>query len=146
MERFHIFGSYNVGKRRGNAVIDKLSVSDRRDKIMDILEVQVSSTCGNLATNCGVTIDTIRRDIDYLTPRHPITYKRGNGGGVFLEFGYRRGKRQYFSGEEEDLLYRLAVHIDNENDEDIIVRMIAKFTEVPLTKDEILSNLIGISR
>ena len=124
---------------------DSLSIFKRRNKIMDILEAQGKSTCDELATECGVTIDTIRRDIDYLSLSYPIAYKRGNGGGVFLAFGYRRKGRQYLSDEEEDLLCRLAVHIDKENDEDIMLRIIAKFSKVPLTKDKILSKLMNKS-
>lgn len=32
----------------------------------------------------GVSIQTIRRDIDYLSEQLPIVTKPGNGGGIFL--------------------------------------------------------------
>lgn len=64
---------------------EKLTAYQRREHIKNYLLCEQHTTKLKLAYLYGVSIQTIRRDIDYIGERLPIIMKSGNGGGVFLE-------------------------------------------------------------
>ena len=66
-----------------------MTVSERRQAIMETLGLRKKETCENLAFEFGVSIQTIYYDIDALTPYYPIQVQRGKGGGVYVEKDFK---------------------------------------------------------
>lgn len=66
---------------------------ERRMSIVAALCKRHSDTISNLATEYGVSDRTIRTDIASLSYSFPIYTQQGNGGGVFMNSGYKLGKR-----------------------------------------------------
>lgn len=61
----------------------------------------------NLATEFGVSIGTIRNDIDYLSLSYPLETIRGRyGGGVMVMNGFYMNNK-YLKPEQQELLERL---------------------------------------
>ena len=58
-----------------------LKPSERRDAIINVLCDRRQDTISNLAQEFGVSIRTIKYDIEELTLAHPIETKRGKYGG-----------------------------------------------------------------
>ncbi len=134
MEKFAIFGCYIVCERRDNAVFEKLCVSERRNKILCILENKRQSTCGELARTFNVSVDTIRRDIIYLMQNYPIDFKKGNRGGVLLLYDYRRNNRMYLSDQEEEFLYDFMQNISDAKKRQM-KEIIIKFSKNPIKEE-----------
>lgn len=59
-----------------------MSVHERRAEIIKILEGRRKESVSNLAFALGVSIRTIKYDIEALTADYPIETVRGNGGCV----------------------------------------------------------------
>ena len=57
---------------------DKLSVSERRARILDYLTLKKQTTRPELAVEFDVSVDTIDRDIVYLSNIAPIYTKQGS--------------------------------------------------------------------
>ena len=63
-----------------------MSANERREHILELLNIRRSEKIENLAAEFGVTERTIRSDIEALTCCYPIKTKRGRyGGGVEVE-------------------------------------------------------------
>lgn len=105
---------------------DKLCVSERRARMLEFLIHKKQSTRPELAMEFNVSVDTIDRDIVYLSSVAPIYTKQGNQGGIYIlpEF---RSYKNYLTEAEENCLYAL---IENSNVEErrILCGIITKFT------------------
>lgn len=64
------------------------STSERRQKILETLLLRRQDTVPNLASEFGVSANTIRRDLCILCRDYPIETVAGKGGGVRLPDGY----------------------------------------------------------
>lgn len=106
---------------------DKLCVSERRSRILDLLIQRKHSTRIELAMEFNVSVDTIARDILYLSSIAPIYTKQGNQGGVYILPGYRSYKN-YLTDAEENCLYGLIKKSSNE-ERRILCGVITKFTK-----------------
>lgn len=86
----------------------RLSLNERRAKILSILCTRRFETIDNLATEFSVSRRTMLYDIEALTLAHPIETVRGRyGGGVRVAEGYFLG-RKYLKPKQQDLLKRIA--------------------------------------
>jgi predicted DNA-binding transcriptional regulator YafY len=81
--------------------------NERRLEIMETLCHRRHETMENLAFEFGVSIRTIRNDIDHLSLSYPLETMRGRyGGGVRVMDGFYMN-RKYLNPEQKDLLERL---------------------------------------
>ena len=106
---------------------DKLCVTERRTRMLEYLVLKKRSTRTELSMQFSVSLDTIDRDIIYLSGIAPIYTKQGNCGGVYILPEYKSYKC-YLTDAEEKCLYRL-IKIANKEDKRIICEIIAKFTK-----------------
>ena len=84
-----------------------MTPSERRDAIIDVLCKRRQDTVANLANEFGVSVRTIKYDIEELTLAHPIETIRGRyGGGVRIADGYYAG-RKYLKPNQKKLLIKL---------------------------------------
>lgn len=105
---------------------DKLCVSERRMKLLTILNYRKQSTCSELPLEFNVSVKTINRDVDFLSNFVPIYTKRGKGGGVYILPEYRSYK-SYLSKEHEECLYEL-MDVANKKQRRILNEIIIQFT------------------
>ncbi len=80
-----------------------MSASERRRAIIEALCQRRYDTRENLASEFGVSIRTIAYDLLSLSLEYPIYTVQGNGGGIYVEEGYRLD-RKYLSDEQSELL------------------------------------------
>ncbi len=66
-----------------------MNTADRRSEIINILIVRRQTTAGELSEEFGVTVRTIQKDIQALSPGFPIYTKQGGNGGIFMEESYK---------------------------------------------------------
>ena len=104
--------------------------NERRMEIMEVLCQRRQETMENLATEFGVSIRTIRNDIDYLSLSYPLETVRGRyGGGVRVMDGFYMN-RKYLKPEQKELLERLGTSLSG-ND---LVIMQSIFKDFALNK------------
>ena len=74
------------------------SAIERRQRIVEILNMRRSEQLENLANELNVSKSTIRRDIEVLSCSYPIDTKKGTGGCVYVQDGFdlyeRKNKMQ----------------------------------------------------
>lgn len=76
-----------------------MGANERRQQIMETLCHRRQETMSNLAFEFGVSIRTIRNDIDYLSLSYPLETVRGRyGGGVKVMDGYHMNHRYLSEG------------------------------------------------
>lgn len=74
-----------------------MTPSERREAILKVLCQRRQDKIDNLAFEFGVSVRTIKNDIEELSPAYPIETVRGRyGGGVKVADGYYVG-RNYLS-------------------------------------------------
>ncbi|MCD8180899.1 MAG: HTH domain-containing protein [Firmicutes bacterium] len=105
---------------------ERLCVSERRTKILEHLALKKISTYSELAETFNVSVNTISRDIDYLSRTAPIYTKQGNNGGVYILPEYRSYKN-YLTKKEENCLCGLMKKADEE-EKHILNAIIIKFS------------------
>ena len=105
---------------------DKLSVSERRSRILEYIVLKKQTTRSELSMEFGVSLDTIDRDIVYLSGIAPVYTKQGNQGGVYILPEYRSYK-QYLTRKEEKCLYSLMNRANND-ERRTLCHIITKFT------------------
>lgn len=89
--------------------------SERRQAIIELLCHRRRETMKNLASEFGVSIRTIRYDIETLSLYYPLTTMQGRyGGGVYLVDNYRLRSR-HLSPKQQELLERLASMLSGED-------------------------------
>lgn len=82
--------------------------SERRQAIIELLCQRKHETMKNMASEFGVSIRTIRYDIEILSLYYPLTTVPGRySGGVYVVEDFRLRKR-YLSPVQKALLERLA--------------------------------------
>ena len=64
------------------------SAIERRQRIVEILNMRRSERLENLASELNVSKMTIRRDIEVLSCSYPLNTKQGNGGCIYVEEGF----------------------------------------------------------
>jgi len=100
-------------RRKGDSDMrSNLSFNDRREQILSYLAVRKKTTRFELASEFCVSLDTIDRDITYLSSIAPIYTKQGNGGGIYILPEYRSYKN-YLTDAEENFLYSLMPLVSN---------------------------------
>lgn len=102
-----------------------MTVSERRRAIIEALSIRKYDTSENLASQFGVTVRTVYNDITALSLEYPIYTLQGNGGGIYVEEGYRLD-RQYLSDEQSELLESLLPQLSGERAE-IMQSILSKF-------------------
>ena len=117
---------------------EKLCVSERRSKILEFLTLIKHTTRIELAEKFDVSLDTIDRDITYLSSIAPIYTKQGNGGGIYILPEYRSYKN-YLTDSEENFLYDLIQKVDNDGKR-ILCGIITKFTKNPMQEHSSFHN------
>lgn len=81
--------------------------AERRDAIMKILCRRRFETMAKLAEEFGVSVRTIRRDIEILSLTEPIYTQSGRyEGGVYIMDGYTVD-RMYMRDEESAVLHKM---------------------------------------
>ena len=89
--------------------------NERRQEIMETLCHRRQETMNNLAFEFGVSIRTIRNDIDILSLSYPLETVRGRyGGGVRVMDGFYMN-RKYLKPEQRDLLVRLSQNLSGKD-------------------------------
>ena len=66
-----------------------MNTADRRMEIINILIVRRRTTARELSEELGVTVRTIQKDIQALSPGYPIYTKQGGDGGIFIGENYK---------------------------------------------------------
>ena len=103
-----------------------MTVTERREAILDALCVRREEKIKNLAAEFGVTERTIRTDLEVLGCSYPIETVRGRyGGGVKVADWYHRN-RSYLSTEQADLLAQLARSLEG-RDLEVMTSILDKF-------------------
>lgn len=74
--------------------------TERREQILEVLNIRRFETVPNLAVEFGVSRHTIMRDIQVISCYAPIYTKPGRGGGVCIAKGYYLS-RKYLSDTQE---------------------------------------------
>ena len=82
------------------------SAIERRQRIVEILNMRRSERLDNLASELDVSKSTIRRDIEVLSCSYPIDTKQGNGGCIFVQDGFDLYER-YLTRKQLEVLKRL---------------------------------------
>lgn len=89
--------------------------NERRQEIMETLCHRRQETMNNLAFEFGVSIRTIRNDIDILSLSYPLETVRGRyGGGVKVMNGFYMN-RKYLKPEQRDLMVRLSQNLSGKD-------------------------------
>ena len=93
-----------------------MGTAERRYEIMKILCRRRYETIRNLASEFGVSMRTIQRDIEALSRTEPIYTQFGKyGGGVYVVEGYSMD-RMYMKDSEIDVLKKLYIAADKNDD------------------------------
>ena len=82
------------------------SAIERRQRIVEILNMRRYERADNLAYELGVNVKTIRRDIDVLSCSYPLNTKQGNGGCIYVEEGFDMYDR-YLTAKQFEVLEEL---------------------------------------
>ena len=106
---------------------DKLCVSERRFKIVDLLIANGQMTRRELAQEFNVKLDTISRDIMFLSSQIPLYTKTGASGGIFILNGYK-GYSYYFDRRETEVMLSLLEHVP-EKDKKVFLGIMAKYVK-----------------
>ena len=89
--------------------------NERRQEIMETLCHRRQETMANLAFEFGVSVRTIRNDIDCLSLSYPLETVRGRyGGGVKVMNGFYMN-RKYLKPEQRDLMVRLSQNLSGKD-------------------------------
>lgn len=100
--------------------------NERRMEIMEVLCHRRQETMENLATEFGVSIRSIRNDIDYLSLSYPLETVRGRyGGGVRVMEGFYMNHK-HLKPEQKELLERLSARLSG-NDLDVMQSIFKDF-------------------
>ncbi len=82
------------------------STVERRQQIIEILNMRRSEQLNNLAFELKVSKRTIQYDIEVLSCSYPIDTKQGNGGCVYVQDGFDLYER-YLTAKQFEVLERL---------------------------------------
>lgn len=103
-----------------------MTPSERREAILNVLCKRRQDTVENLAHEFGVSVRTIKYDIEELTLAYPIETVRGRyGGGVKVAEGYYLG-RKYLKPSQQELLKKLSEQLSG-NDLEVMNSILRDF-------------------
>ncbi len=109
--------------------------AERRREIMKILCRRRYATMRTLASEFGVSIRTIQRDIDALSGSEPIYTQSGKyGGGIYVVEGYSID-RMYMKDAEIDVLQKLYIAADKnaslltDDEKDLLQLLISQYSK-----------------
>ncbi len=113
---FNLYDIFRQNKGKDVKSVKKnMRPNERREAILKVLCCRRQDTIINLANEFGVSIRTIKYDIDELTLSHPIETIRGRyGGGVKVADGYYIG-RKYLKSNQKELLLKLQPELSMED-------------------------------
>ena len=83
--------------------MEKISLYERRRRLIAVLYERQTDTVGNLAFEFDVSSHTIRHDIRVLELEYPIYTKVGAGGGVFI-LNSSRLQQRWLTVHQRELL------------------------------------------
>lgn len=118
-----------------------MGTAERRHEIMKILCRRKYETIRNLASEFGVSVRTVQRDIEILSRTEPIYTKYGKyNGGVYVIENYSMD-RMYMNKQELDVLRKLYIAADEQSslltdDEKNLLRYIISQYSKPKIKNE----------
>lgn len=110
-----------------------MRATERRMAILEALCERRHDSVENLANEFGVSIRTIKYDIEALILSYPVYTTQGNGGGVHVVDGYYIG-RKYLKPSQEALLQKLQETLSEE--EQKIMKEILKTFAMPKARRE----------
>ena len=87
---------------------------ERRQLVLEYLNVHRQATYKELATHFGVSKNTIITDVTELTCSAPIYTVNGNGGGIRVSDEWYIGRR-YLHSDQENLLRKLLPRLKPED-------------------------------
>lgn len=112
-----------------------MGTAERRCQIMKILCRRRYETMRNLASEFGVSMRTIQRDIEVLSRTEPIFTQCGRyGGGVYVIEGYSID-RMYMTNAELDVLRKLYIAADGDTalltgaEKDLLRSLISQYSK-----------------
>ena len=118
-----------------------MGTAERRYEIMKILCRRRYETIRNLASEFGVSMRTVQRDIEVLSRTEPIFTQCGKyGGGVYIVEGYSIN-RMYMTDAELDVLQKLYMAADKgatlltDDDKLVLKHLISQYSK-PKPKKE----------
>ena len=85
-----------------------MGTAERRYEIMKILCRRRYETIRNIASEFGVSMRTVQRDIEALSETEPIYTQFGKYGGVYVVEGYSMDQ-MYMKDSELDVLQKLYI-------------------------------------
>ncbi|MBR5222909.1 MAG: HTH domain-containing protein [Clostridia bacterium] len=110
-----------------------MGTAERRLEIMKLLCKHRYETMANLAQEFGVSIRTIKRDIDELTFLMPLYVKGGRyGGGIYVSEDYTMD-RIYMKEEEINLLVKVRELVSDklsENENNLFECIIKSYSKI----------------
>lgn len=92
-----------------------MNAVERRAEILQLLYQQRSETASNLARRFGVSVRTIKYDIEHLTLSHPIETVRGRYGGCVKVSDWYQPVRTRLCPEQVALLKKLAPSLEGKD-------------------------------
>ncbi|WP_294758390.1 HTH domain-containing protein [uncultured Gemmiger sp.] len=111
-----LYSEYNTPRAKVEGE-NLLETSERRTELIRRLAVRKHDTMMNLASEFGVSVRTIQRDIDHLSLVYPIVLVRGRySGGVYIDDSHLP-RRVYLTKEEQQLLSRLSYTLTGRDSE-----------------------------
>lgn len=112
-----------------------MGTAERRNEIMIILCRRRHETMRNLASEFGVSVRTIQRDIEVLSRTEPIYTQAGKyEGGVYIESNYYMG-RMYMQDAELDVLKKLYIAADKDesllssDEKSLLLHLISQYSK-----------------
>lgn len=112
-----------------------MGATERRYEIMKILCRRRHETIRNLASEFGVSMRTIQRDIETLSITEPIYTQSGKyGGGVYVVDSYSVD-RMYMTEEELDVLQKLYIAVNEhsslltDNEKKLLESIISQYSK-----------------
>lgn len=102
-----------------------MNANERRAEIMRILTARRSETAPRLARELGVSVNTVRRDILYLTADYPLETLQGNGGCVKVADWYHP-HQNILSDEQQRTISQLMV-VGNEQQAKVLRELLAEY-------------------
>ena len=93
--------------------MEKISLYERRRRLITVLYERQNDTVGNLAFEFSVSSHTIRNDIRVLELEYPIYTKVGMGGGVFI-LDSSRLQQRWVTVRQREVLMDLCDTLENE--------------------------------
>ena len=93
--------------------MEKISLYERRRRLIAVLYERQNDTIGNLAFEFSVSSHTIRNDIRVLELEYPIYTRMGAGGGVFI-LDSSRLQQRWLTIRQRKLLMDMCDVLDGE--------------------------------